>query len=373
MGCTIVVGGQYGSEGKGKVVALETARRACPWVVRCGGPNSGHTVDVNGRPVVLRQVGAGIRHPEARLLLAAGCVVDETILASEIAELALPRERIIVDPRAVLVTDADKEAERPSVDTIGSTASGTGAALMRRISRRPDVLLAGESKQLAEIARVESVAPLLHDQFQHGADVIIEGTQGFGLSLLHGTGYPFVTAKDTTAAAFISEAGISPLDVTEIVLVIRTFPIRVGGNSGQLAAETDWKEIQRISGAPSIAPEYTSVTKRLRRVGYFDMEPVKAACRYNRPTSIAVMGLDRLEHRNYGVRHAADLTERATTFIQWLENDTKVPVRWAGTGFGTDDVVRFDTTSIPSSRLMTPSQASARRVRPPANAETLVR
>ncbi len=170
-----------------------------------------------------------------------------------------------------------------------------------------------------------------------GDEVVIEGTQGFGLSLLHGSNFPYVTSKDTTAAAFATEAGISPRDVGDIVLVIRTFPIRVGGNSGPLFHEITWEDIQRSSRAPTCEVEYTSVTQKIRRVGQFDLEMVRAAVNYNKPTSIAVMGLDRIDFQNRRVRSVADITPAALEFLRSLAIETGSPFSWIGTGFSTDD------------------------------------
>lgn len=342
MNCTIVVGGQYGSEGKGKVVALCAARARNPWVVRCGGPNSGHTVGIGGREVVLRQVPAGAAHPDALLLISAGCVVDEDLLLKEMDDLGLPPERVVIDPRAVLVTADDQASEQRLVAQIGSTASGTGAALVRRMMRSEDVPLVGGSARLKARARVETVAPLVHDHLDRGDDVIVEGTQGFGLSLLHSPVYPYATSRDTTASGFAMEVGLSPRDVTSIVMVIRTFPIRVGGNSGRLQDEITWEDVQASSRAPEVMPEYTSVTKRLRRVGRFDLEMVKMACRYNKPTSLAVMGLDRLDYLNTGVGAALDLTESGKAFIRSVERETKTSVEWVGTGFRTEQSIRLE-------------------------------
>lgn len=342
MSCTIVVGGQFGSEGKGKVVSLMAAQVHEPWVVRCGGPNSGHTVSVAGSEVVLRQVPAGAGHPRAVLLLGAGCAVDVDILLAEMEKLGLGRERVVVDPRAVLVTEADKAVEADAVIRIASTSSGTGAAMARRMMRSPDVLLAGQCDAIRTRVRVEPVAPLLHAQLTRGGHVIVEGTQGFGLSLLHGSEYPYVTARDTTAAGFASEVGLSPRHINSIVVVIRTFPIRVGGNSGPLPDEVDWETVRRISGAPKVMPEYTSVTHRLRRVAKFDLNAVVTACRYNYPTALAVMGLDRLDYQDTGKRRLADLTAGARQFLRKLEQSTGVPVAWAGTGFGTFDAIHIN-------------------------------
>lgn len=339
MPATIVVGGQYGSEGKGKVVALLANRSKSPWLVRCGGPNSGHTITIDGNDVILRQVPCCSEPDTATFCVSAGCAIDETVLLRELDMLDIDRQRIIVDPRAVIVIEEDREAERRDLKEIASTCSGTGAASVRRMSRRTDVSLASTSDAILSRCRVETVAPLLHKVLDDGGDVIVEGTQGFALSLLHGPDYPFVTSRDTTAAGFAMEVGLSPRLINDIVLVVRTFPIRVGGSSGPFAREISWEQIASYSGAPTVFPEYTSVTKRLRRVAEFDIEAVKLACQYNRPTSLAVMGLDRIEYANTGVTQALGLTPRARAFLDDVQLATAVPVEFAGTGFGTFDVV----------------------------------
>ena len=338
MPATIVVGGQYGSEGKGKVTALLARRAPSPWLVRCGGPNSGHTVTLAGQDVVLRQVPSSIEPHRGMFCLSAGCVVDVPILRHELDILGIERDRIVVDPRAVLVTDEDREAERRGLIDIASTCSGTGAALMNRMSRKSTVALAGGLDELKDRCRVESVASLLHRALATDEDVIIEGTQGFELSLLHGPDYPFVTARDTTASGFASEVGLSPRDVHNVVMVVRTFPIRVGGPSGPLPNEITWDEVRSLSGAPHTIPEVTSVTKRLRRVAHFDMDSVRTACRYNRPTSLAIMGLDRLDYANTGVTSPSELTNAAGSFIRRVVASCATPVELVGTGFPTADV-----------------------------------
>jgi adenylosuccinate synthase len=345
MPATIVIGGQYGSEGKGKVVALLARAATAPLLVRCGGPNSGHTVTIDGKDVIMRQVPSCAEPHTATFCIAAGCVVDEAVLLCEVDMLKIAQDRIVIDPRAVLVTQQDRDAETRELKHIGSTCSGTGAALVRRMSRRHDVRLVKDSDAICRRCRVENVAPLLHRVHDDGGNIIVEGTQGFALSLLHGPDYPFVTSRDTTAAGFAAEVGLSPRHVENIVAVIRTFPIRVGGTSGPFANEISWDEIQTISGAPEVFAEYTSVTKRLRRVSRFDLNAVKIACNYNRPTSLAVMGLDRLEYANTGVTDLNKLTATARSFLDNLEMSTGVPIQFIGTGFGTFDVITAPITS----------------------------
>ena len=342
MPATIVVGGQYGSEGKGKVVALLAKRSESPWLVRCGGPNSGHTVTIQGHDIVLRQVPSCAEPNRATFLLSAGCAIDQSVLLREIDLLEIPRDKIIVDPRAVIVIDKDREDERRELKDIASTCSGTGSAMARRLLRAGNVMLAGDSEVLAKRCRIQTIAPLLHEELDLRRDVIVEGSQGFALSLLHGDKYPFVTSRDTTASGFASEVGLAPNSIDKVVLVIRTYPIRVSGPSGPFNNEISWDAIRESSGAPHAMPEFTSVTHKLRRVARFDMEAVKRACQYNRPTSLAVMGLDRLDYGNTNVTSWGALTESAQTFIANLESSTGVAVEMVGTGFGTFDAITLN-------------------------------
>jgi adenylosuccinate synthase len=348
MSCTLILGGQYGSEGKGKVTALLASTCAEPWVVRCGGPNSGHSVWNDDRQIILRQLPTAALHPASTVLVGAGCAIDENLLIQEATDLGLPRDRVVVDPRAVVIEHLDHDEELADIATIASTASGTNSAWIRRMRRRSDAKLAGTSARLRDAVRVECVAALLHQCLENHGDVIVEGTQGFGLSLLHGDVYPYVTARDTSAGGFCSEVGLSPRHVDHIVMVLRTFPIRVGGNSGPLPNEIDWAEVRKFSGAPTEEPEFTSVTHRIRRVAHFDLTAVQRACRYNKPTSLALMGLDRLDHVNRGVLDTRDLTRTAVNAVRELEQATSTGIEWVGTGFRTADAIRTKHITRPS-------------------------
>ncbi len=276
-------------------------------------------------------------------------MVSKDLLIEEIQACKLTRDRVYVDPRAVLVTPDDIAAEQAISESIGSTASGTGSALVRRMQRGADVRLVANSKRLRQFAQVQTVADLLHDQIDKGSHVIVEGTQGFGLSLLHGPGYPYVTSRDTTASGFASEVGLSPRDVDEIVMVIRTYPIRVGGNSGQLNGEIDWETIRQRSGAPELEIEYTSVTHRVRRVGEFDISAVRKAAEYNRPTALVLMGVDRLNYLCRGCKSVSELPHQIGTLIDSIQRETSVLVKILGTGPDTENFLVapvFDRTRM---------------------------
>jgi adenylosuccinate synthase len=131
-----------------------------------------------------------------------------------------------------------------------------------------------------------------------GARIIIEGTQGFGLSLYDGGYWPKATSRCTTAASALAESGLSPIDVDNVVLVIRSFPIRVAGNSGPLPGETTWEEIASSLETELDLREYTTVTKNLRRVGLFDAELVRLAIASNNPTIIVLKHMDYIGPRD---------------------------------------------------------------------------
>jgi adenylosuccinate synthase len=121
---------------------------------------------------------------------------------------------------------------------------------------------------------------------------VIEGTQGFGLSIWHGSAFPNATSRDTTAANFVAETGLAPHDVDDVVLAIRSFPIRVGGNSGPLQNEIDWPTLAHEARLRPDHVELTSATKRIRRVARFHADVVRQAIAVNRPHRIVMNHLD---------------------------------------------------------------------------------
>lgn len=300
MPVSIVVGGQFGSEGKGKVslelVRMATERRIA--VVRVGGPNSGHTAyDRSGRKFALRQLPAGAVDRNVDVVFPAGSFIDVSVLLREIDELDYPRDRIFVSPYANVITPEQKawEVEAGLVSGIGSTGSGVGAAIMAQVAReasnfplhRHDAAHCGALDSF-----LHDTTALMRNWLDTGARIVIEGTQGFGLSLYDGGYWPKATSRATTAAAALAETGLSPMDVDNVVLVIRSYPIRVAGNSGPLPGETSWEAISDSIAVGTDLREFTTVTNKLRRVGCFDASVVKAAIACNNPSTIVLNHLD---------------------------------------------------------------------------------
>jgi adenylosuccinate synthase len=358
----IVVGGQFGSEGKGKVAAYITQEEQIDVCIRCGGPNSGHSfVDSQRNRFVLRQVPTGVVRSQTRLLIAPGALVDPFVLRKEIEDLALSPDRLGVDSNAMIIepVDRDHEARLHMRERLSSTLCGVGSATARRVLRDDDVRLAKSfamengwlKPYLTDVSKESNEATT------RGRRVLVEGTQGFGLSMYHSPFYPKTTSRDTTAAAFLSEAGLSPLLTTEIVLVLRTFPIRVWGEqAGPLANEISWETLQRESGYPHSLEELTTVSQRVRRVGRFDWQLAARAVQVNRPTKLAINGLDYLGYENRGKLQISELNHKARVFLRELDI-LQTPVRYLGTGPALDETFTVSPIDLRFSRSQAPQFA----------------
>jgi adenylosuccinate synthase len=229
----------------------------------------------------------------------AGSYLDVDVLIQEIAALDYPHDRILVSPRAQIVTEQHKlwEAEAALGTSIGSTGSGVGAAVMALAAREAQnfpltAVHAQDHDLLRPFVREAETSVVLNDLLERGERVVVEGSQGFGLSLLDGGYWPKATARSTTAAAALAEVGVSPRHVDDITMVIRSYPIRVAGASGPLAGQTTWTEIARRAQTTLDLREYTTVTGKLRRVGEFDPILVKRALAANFPTRLVLNHLD---------------------------------------------------------------------------------
>ena len=178
-------------------------------VVRCGGPNSGHTVDVNGERYELRSLPSGFINPGTRLLLAAGCLINPEILLTEIKSTGIDPKRVGVDRHAGIISpvEGEEEGKLRLRDRLGSTLSGTGIGVSNRVLRKPEFKLAKDIPELQEF--LTDVSAEVNAVLDKGGKVLVEGTQGFGLSVYHSPHYPYATSRDTTASGFLSEVGVT--------------------------------------------------------------------------------------------------------------------------------------------------------------------
>ncbi len=319
---TIVIGGQFGSEAKGKVISF--LAEEFDLAVRTGSPNAGHTVFDGGEIYKLQQIPATFVNKKCLLFIGAGALINPDILKKEVDRTDTIK-RLFIDPQTGIIEEKHLFQEGELVQKIGSTGKGCGAALADRIWRK-DFKLA---KDVLKDFQIANVAEMINQGIDEGKNLLVEGTQGFGLSLYHGI-YPFVTSRDTNAANFLAEAGISPLLATDVILVIRTYPIRVSGNSGPLRHEITWGELSDRIGKK--VEETTTVTKKVRRVAEFDVEIVKKAVLINRPTQIALQFLNYLYPQDENKNSWDSLSEEAKIYIVNLERTLGVPITLIGTG-----------------------------------------
>lgn len=330
----VLVGAQYGSEGKGSIA--HTLARNFDIHVRTGGPNAGHTFFHEGEPHVMQSLPCGWTNRSALLVIGAGAVIEPGLLLKEIERVRAfdPNidKRVYIDSRATIITEAQRHREG-GVDgelhrVIGSTGKGVGAARIDRLHRDPIVCQLADTVAEFKPYLTDTVR-LLSRARQAGLSILLEGTQGSGLSLTHGP-WPYVTTEDTNAAQLAAAAGIPPHYVTDVVLVARTMPIRVAGNSGPMYNETTWDEVSTRLGRQ--VTERTTVTKKTRRIGAWDDDLFARAVELNGPTSVAITFLDYLDAADYGVTRWSYLSDMSQQWIRCLERNHNVRVGCVSTG-----------------------------------------
>jgi len=339
MSCNVVVGGFFGDEGKGKLIAYLALKDKPAIVVRGGvGPNAGHTVEFEDRTYSLRMVPSGFTNKESRLLIGPGVCIEPDIFLKEIA-LTGTDSRIGVDPRCGIIEERHVQAEVSSSHLskqIGSTKSGVGACNADRALRIAKVArdIPSLSKYLVDVpAEVNSA-------LDGGKDVLVEGTQGTFLSLYHGT-YPYCTSKDVCASAVCSDVGLGPTRVSDVTLIFKSFVTRVG--EGELPGQLSREETLDRKWM-----EYGTVTGRERRAAPFSFDLAKRAVMLNGATQIAVTKIDLISPVASGVRRYEDLPAESKDFVKKIEDEVGKPVVLIGTGPSTWDII--DRRKASSSR-----------------------
>lgn len=196
MGVSIVIGGQYGSEGKGKVANYFANKFNADVTMRVGGTNSGHTVYWDDKKYVLKVLPAAAVGNESKIVIPSGQYINLDILKEEIELVTLESSRLKIDPFAVIITEDNirEEVDKCMNASIGSTQSGTGAAVINRIKRDGTVRFAKDIEHLSKY--LTDTKKYLRNKLDKGCSIVVEGTQGFGLSVLHSEEYPYVTARD---------------------------------------------------------------------------------------------------------------------------------------------------------------------------------
>ena len=342
----VIIGGQYGSEGKGNVVGHLAPEYEL--LIRVGGPNAGHKVYADSKPETYFHLPSGTeRAPNAQLLLGAGAVIYPPKLLEEISEHQISASRLSIDPQAMIITDKDKDDEAEQLKSISSTAQGVGFATARKILGRGDYQKEAGSnfklaKDVAELRPyIRDAQEIIAEHLLQGHMIMLEGTQGTSLSIHHGK-YPFVTSRDTTVAGCLADAGIAPTNVRKVVMVCRTYPIRVGGPSGPMELEVSYEDLSKRSGIPIeelIKTEKTTTTKKQRRLAEFDWVQLKRSIQMNGPTDIALTFVDYLDIKNRNAYRFEQLTEDTLRFIEEVEKVSGRPVSLLSTDFNWRNII----------------------------------
>lgn len=336
---TVLVGGQYGSEGKGAIAAKIANQYRVH--VRVGSPNAGHTIYWRGEKHVMQSIPCGWINPDAVIVIGRGALLNMKQLMKELVhvEQYYPdfKSRLVIDSEAGVLDEKFHEQEGGTEGEmhkrIGSTGEGVGPARVARINRDPE-----QFRQFKDVASEYGLEECLWDNTPKyiataqdiGVNVLIEGTQGSALSLLHSY-WPYCTSIDTNVAGIISEVGIAPSRVTDVLMVVRTYPIRVAGNSGPMKNEITWEELsERVGGG--LIPEKTTVTKKVRRIAEWDDELFEQSCLLNAPTEIALTFADYIDPNLAGATSVEEL-EQSNAFLTFVEeHGLQDKLAYVGTG-----------------------------------------
>lgn len=251
----VVQGAQWGSEAKGAIAAYLCQSRRVDLAVRTGAVNAGHTVVYRGTKYAMQQLPTGWINPNTRLVIGAGAYIHWPTLKREIGwiQTAMPGtnvlDRLYIDLNCGTHTDAHSGLSTAANrhHSIGATGKGCSEAIVDKIRNRNNgYRLFRETAEAGNlpITVFTNTARMLNLEIDKGALVLIEGTQGTLLDLHLGL-YPFTTSRMTTAANWVAECGLSPALDYEVVLVARTYPIRVAGNSGPMDNEIEWVDLAR--------------------------------------------------------------------------------------------------------------------------------
>ncbi|MEM3442617.1 MAG: adenylosuccinate synthetase, partial [Candidatus Bathyarchaeia archaeon] len=236
MPCTVIVGGFWGDEGKGKIISYLALKDKIDVCVRTGSVNAAHTVWFKGKRYALHMVPTGFVYEKCRLLIGAGSNVHVPQFLKEVEETAV-KDRIGVDCQASIIEEKHAIEDKTSAHLkglIGTTGWGVGPAIEERVRRTAKL-----AKDILELKPyLTDVADEVNSALDEGKKVVLEGVQGLMLSLFYGT-YPYVTGRDTSASAICSEAGVGPTRVDDVLIVFKSFMTRVGGGPlpGELSKE----------------------------------------------------------------------------------------------------------------------------------------
>ena len=333
MGTTIVIGGFFGDEGKGKIISYLAQKDNPTIVVRGGaGPNAGHTIKDGDKTYKVRMLPSGFLNKNSRVMIGPGVVVNPDVFLKEVNDFGSEGRSFLDNHCGIIEQDhLDADSQGRLKEKIGSTGSGTGPANAERAMRT--------LKMAKEIESLQSYlidVPLeINSALDRNQNVLIEGTQGTHLSLWHGT-YPYVTSKDVTASGICADVGVGPKRIDDVIVVFKSYLTRVG--TGPMNGELSPEETSEKGWE-----EFGTVTGRLRRAAEFDFELASRAIMLSSANQISITKLDVRFPDCAGAQSMDQLDSESKSFIKNIEDRLGVPVTLIGTGAGVNDIIDLRT------------------------------
>ncbi len=369
---TVVLDSQAGSCGKGKFIGYLAQKDNASFAINNFMSNAGHTYedDKYGR-VMTQHLPTSMVNPDTQLYIGPGAAITPSILFDEILHYRdiIGDREIVINPRAMVIKPEHAEKEKQIIRS-GSTFKGCGAACADKVMRVPGTQLFGEwyrYEDWSEVVgqkmdrdsvnfilshvRVEDGMFDLNNAIDCGESIMIEGSQGCDLDINYGLPYPNTTSRQCHAGQLVADCGISPRLVTDIVMIMRPYPIRISNktnigidiSSGDYdgSQELTWDEIKKRCGAPEGVDfgEMTTVTKKMRRVFEMNWDRLEYVTLLNRPTCIALNFVQYLDYNALGCKKLRDLPSKVRSFIDRVEDVTNVKVGLIGTGAKNDDII----------------------------------
>ena len=329
MSSTVVVGGFFGDEGKGKIISYLAIKDNPKIIVRGGaGPNAGHTIRDGDKTYKVRMLPSGFLNKTAKVMIGPGVVINPSVLLKEIQDFDASG-RAFIDKHCGIIEESHllRDSKGELKEKIGSTGSGTGPANADRAMRI--LKLAKDIDSLSSL--IVDVPEEINTALSLNQNVLVEGTQGTFLSLWHGT-YPFVTSKDVTASGICADVGLGPKKVDEVIVVFKAYVTRVG--TGPLSKELSLEEAERKGWS-----EFGTVTGRQRRAADFDFDLARRAIMLNSATQISITKLDVLFPNCAGKTSFEELSIDAQSFIKNIEEKLNTPVTIIGTGPNVNEII----------------------------------
>lgn len=336
----VVLDGQWGSTGKGKLCAWLAVNHDVNVAMCDFQTNAGHTVvKNNGEKFVLQQLPVAAINQDTQLLIAPVATIDVNKLLEEV-ETHKAYDRLTIHPNAGIITDECKNYEKENLKRISSTLKGCGAATGMKAMRHPNMKLAKDVPELKHF--IGDTTELIQMYLKSGMMCLMETAQGFDLSLNFGHVYPYVTSRDVTTASALNNAGVPPQVLGDVYGSIRTYPIRVGnviengimtGYSGDYypdQTEISWEDLKGYSGSNKDITEITTVTKKVRRVFTFSRLQFKKFINVCSPTHIFLNFINHINETDFGKRTYSELSIQSVQFINDLIKDVNLMSPYQG-------------------------------------------